>query len=680
MDRRKFIQSMMYSGSLLATGGLGLITPFRQAHATHINNVSSRTLVNTMLVGGADLRHLFVPHPSEDPLYKDAFWEARKGLYQTNAATTHQYPDYESVYSDAYKTVVYNNFSFGIHKNAQWLIDQFESGNVAIVCNVLGSDNRRHDHSQLIMHTGDVNADQYIYDRDGWGGRFVNAIDTSSNILALNHDVSIFCNGVTAGNRLQNVVHMRNSRNFALPGPNANVLSDQSILARSLKSYYGSKGEKVEDEIREGEIDKNWPFRRFFQHEHAIRTFGDLFEQRLEEVQPNLPYPIRQLKTRKDFYNRGYATEIANLYDSMIAADIVSMRCAFMEYGGWDSHRNQRSLIDNKIMDIFGDRGGLDTLTNELDFIPGANENLSYVFTSDFGRQLAVNGDHGTDHGRGTYMIVVGRSVNGGIYGDMFPKREYQPESNTELRSPFEIPGRDIKGQTSYQRVLSACCDWVEPNTGSTVFPNVNNTIQESNVDLSVLFKSGFGIRGTVLRDGVSGDSSGDITFPGTSINAVDSNGVIKTAKVNPENGVYWLGGLSDGNYDIVPVNSDLTFTPPKLNVNVAAGNVLDANFSATHNLSITAINISATPTTIETNPNIPPGDYTIVRALGYGFTPGQTEVTIGGNPVNLVFVFFVRFLYLVIPVDVNPTGEIVVTTPTETYTHDVLYENIAVV
>ena len=124
----------------------------------------------------------------------------------------------------------------------------------------------------------------------------------------------------------------------------------------------------------------------------------------------------------------------------------------------------------------------MDTLSSSLD--TEANNNTVFVFTSDFGRQLHSNGTAGTDHGSGSYMILIGPSVNGGVYGDMFPDSEI---------TRFDTQGADIVGLTSFERVLAEVCDWVEPNSGEKVFPTTAATfpdppILETGVDLSTLF------------------------------------------------------------------------------------------------------------------------------------------------------------------------------------------------
>ena len=123
--------------------------------------------------------------------------------------------------------------------------------------------------------------------------------------------------------------------------------------------------------------------------------------------------------------------------------------------------------------------------------LPGASDSLVFNFASDFGRQLAANGSLGTDHGRGSYSFIVGKGVNGGVYGDMFPLREALPEgTDSEGRTPFEIPGRDIDGLTSVSRINSALCDWLQVGSGAQIFPDAIASEVESGLDLGQLMST----------------------------------------------------------------------------------------------------------------------------------------------------------------------------------------------
>ena len=47
-------------------------------------------------------------------------------------------------------------------------------------------------------------------------------------------------------------------------------------------------------------------------------------------------------------------------------------------------------------------------------------DEVTLVTLTEFGRTINENSSGGTDHGRGTVMMVLGRNVHGGVYGD-FP-------------------------------------------------------------------------------------------------------------------------------------------------------------------------------------------------------------------------------------------------------------------
>lgn len=431
----------------------------------------SRIVIKIMLVGGADLRYLFVPEPGT--AYASKFWKARENLYK-------QYQTYEDVWHDLYLSTENNDFVFGIHRNAAWLRDQFNAGNVAIVSNVKGSENRRHDYSQVIINTGDPNARAGIYDRDGWGGRLAYAIG-NANTVAMTNEISIFCSGVDPVNRNAKVIHAQNTRHFDLSGGVGSRGSASWQLASALKGYYAQK------QLAAREKPENWPYRKFLNHEKRLRELGDTFKAHLDEVAPQRPLSLRALYAAPYGIRLNipyFGLQCANIYDSVLGADLLQLRIASLEYPGWDTHRQQKDRFEPNIEDIFGADKGLDTLTQELE-PPGANDHIVYVFTTDFGRQLSANGHEGTDHGSGNYMILIGRGVNGGVYGEMFPESEIHGDSGS---TRYDQPGGDIEGRTSFERVLAEVCDWVEPGTGATVFPNAAMSPLENGVNLGTLF------------------------------------------------------------------------------------------------------------------------------------------------------------------------------------------------
>ena len=481
MRRRDFLKTGLY-GAAAMTAGTGLLTPntgFAQ------NATIPRTLVNMMLAGGVDLRFAIVPVPSHDATYVNAFWNARKAMYRRdslgNAIT---FPDYASMFADQYQEITdaTSGFKFGIHKSCGWLIQQYIAGKVAIVANVFGSLNRDHDHSVLIVNTGDPTVSSIDKDRDGWGGRLVEAANGETNVVEINNNVSIFTNGSNASHRQARVIHGKDMRNMALldVNPAYSVTDSRNVTRRALFAYYAARGIEIGTNKP-----ADWVYRKFFQHYDSIQAFGGAIRDRLATH----PIPAELAKGTLDLVNNSFEQQCRNLYDCCQTPDILGLKVISMFYGGFDSHADEQSSLTSKFQDIFGTGGGLNIVTNNLTAdIPGANEKLVYLFTSDFGRQLAANGTWGTDHGSGSYTLLVGDDVTGGLYGEMFPQREALPEpGDGQNRSPFEIPGQDIKGLTSFERLFAAACDWAAPGTGPLAFPNAASSEIESGVSLANL-------------------------------------------------------------------------------------------------------------------------------------------------------------------------------------------------
>ena len=72
-------------------------------------------------------------------------------------------------------------------------------------------------------------------------------------------------------------------------------------------------------------------------------------------------------------------------------------------------------------------------------------EDVVLVTMSEFGRTVEENGNGGTDHGHGSFMMVMGGPVHGGkVYGKW---------PGLEKEQLFE--GRDLAVTTDYREVLS---------------------------------------------------------------------------------------------------------------------------------------------------------------------------------------------------------------------------------
>ncbi len=473
MKRRDFLRTTLWAAT---AAGLPLKALGMECQLTDM----PRTLVNFMMQGGADLRYLFMPAPNHpDSNYLDLIWSARKSLYDS------QYTGYQQMFDNEYllTTDPGSNFQFGIHQRAAWLREQFELGDVAIVANAHCSRNRRHDQSILNADAGEPDLDLLNFDREGWGGRLVEYIGNGANSVELGNTVSTFNKGSIRGARLQNVVHAQDMRDIALASPDeSSPATRRNILARALRAYYDVRGQEVAVE-KPG----NWPYHVFFQHNSALRDFGAAVESRLQACEP-LPAELQELQIG----SAEFAQQCRNLFDVCQVPDALNLGVLSMNYGGWDTHNNQAFEIGGNLQDIFGDGAGLATTMSGIRNLPyldrPASSQLVFYFASDFGRQLVANGAAGTDHGRGTYSILIGEAIRGGLFGEMFPAREALPGADGQV--PLKTPGADIEGLTSTERILEAAADWVEAGAGSAVFPNAALSRLEPGGALNGLFES----------------------------------------------------------------------------------------------------------------------------------------------------------------------------------------------
>ena len=62
---------------------------------------------------------------------------------------------------------------------------------------------------------------------------------------------------------------------------------------------------------------------------------------------------------------------------------------------------------------------------------------ITLMVVSEFGRTINVNGNGGTDHGRGGAMFAFGKSINGGIYGPFPNVIEDGPEGDLTVLTDF---------------------------------------------------------------------------------------------------------------------------------------------------------------------------------------------------------------------------------------------------
>jgi uncharacterized protein (DUF1501 family) len=172
------------------------------------------------------------------------------------------------------------------------------------------------------------------------------------------------------------------------------------------------------------------PLSRAYQEGRVARQKlrGEL-EQDMTEANNGAPSP------------NGFSDDTGRLA-RLIARD-PSIRLAFLNLGGWDTHVSQGSSqgqLANHLKPL-GD--GLASFVKDLG--PAYGDTVILVI-SEFGRTVHENGNGGTDHGHGNVMWVIGGPVRGGrVYAQW--KGLSQSELYQERDVPVTTDFRDPIGQ-----------------------------------------------------------------------------------------------------------------------------------------------------------------------------------------------------------------------------------------
>jgi uncharacterized protein (DUF1501 family) len=163
---------------------------------------------------------------------------------------------------------------------------------------------------------------------------------------------------------------------------------------------------------------------------------------------------------------RAAAIALARKAGELLAAQ-QGPRVAVLEMGGWDTHANQAApggALANNLRTLDGSLAAL------REAMPAAAwQRTVVVVATEFGREVAVNGTQGSDHGSGGAAFVLGGAVKGGRVLAEWPG----------LAKAQRYEGRDLRITTDLRGVLkSVLADHLRvPNSTieRSVFPGSGN-------------------------------------------------------------------------------------------------------------------------------------------------------------------------------------------------------------
>jgi uncharacterized protein (DUF1501 family) len=145
---------------------------------------------------------------------------------------------------------------------------------------------------------------------------------------------------------------------------------------------------------------------------------------------------------------RGYPRDAQEFADvaRLIKAN-VGLETAWIDLGGWDTHRNEGSGLNGDLPRQL-DRLGHALAAFRADLGP-AFERVVVLVMSEFGRTARENGTGGTDHGHGNAMLLLGGTLQGGRVLGSLPG----------LAPEHLFEGRDLPVTTDFRDVLGEVCE-----------------------------------------------------------------------------------------------------------------------------------------------------------------------------------------------------------------------------
>jgi len=307
---------------------------------------------------------------------------------------------------------------FGLHPRLAPLASLFSDGELAII-HAVGSedDTRSHFEAQDLMEHGGMAA-------GGWLGRFLRfrpgALHGALSAIAIGTEFPESMRGAPAASVLRSV------DDFSL-GDGAAPMMRQ--LARLYEGRSDALGAAGRDTLR------------------AL--------DRIERLRTTPYLPAGGADYPDDDFGRGLM-QIARLIKGR-----VGLEAASIDLDGWDSHFTQGTLIDPLMSRL---ALGLVAFRRDLGALL---DTTSVVVMTEFGRRVAENASLGTDHGRGSAMMVLGGGVDGGRVAGAWPGL------SVDL---LDGPG-DLPVATNYRDVLAPLLRRHSPVVQiERVFPGFNVT------------------------------------------------------------------------------------------------------------------------------------------------------------------------------------------------------------
>ena len=354
--------------------------------ARTLGGANGKLLVVVFLRGGMDGLNLVVPF--QEPEY----YRLRPGIAIPPPGSK----------KGAGKACVELEGGFGLHPRAAALREHFEAGHAAAVLGIGNPKNTRsHFEEQDYWETADPENDETTR---GWLNGYLQDVEGAGPLRA-----------VALGGGLPRL----------LRGP------VPTLAIRGLGDL-GRKGSSDSAMRRALEASSERTNDLWVENARAtLDTLAVVREALAEAEAPRAEYPNDELARR--------LSEVARLRRAGLGLEVAAL-----DYGGWDTHKDQGGVEGGYANRVGALAGGLDAFLRDME---DELEDVCVLCVSEFGRTAFENGTGGTDHGQGNVALVLGGGLRGGapLAGEWPGLEPEQLNKRRDLRVTVDF--RDLVGE-----------------------------------------------------------------------------------------------------------------------------------------------------------------------------------------------------------------------------------------
>jgi len=178
--------------------------------------------------------------------------------------------------------------------------------------------------------------------------------------------------------------------------------------------------------------------------------------------------PVTQYTASVTYPNNGLGPALRAIAGAMVKG--VGTKIFWLQTGGYDTHASQATTTGtyNTLMTTLDE--GLLAFYTDLQNQGLLSQTLILQF-SEFARRINQNASGGSDHGAAGLMMVLGGTVNGGLYGTA---ASLNPDpSNPTLENNAE----DVRYETDFRAVYARVLDsWLGADSASVLGGDFRNS------------------------------------------------------------------------------------------------------------------------------------------------------------------------------------------------------------